>query len=214
MISQSTAVVGRQVWSGIARLAAYRAAGDRRLKAVIIDLGTNGPISPADVSRFRALAAGVPLLVFLLTCAAPFSWQAESDASLAAVAGQPGVVVVDWYSASANPAILWPDGIPPRPQRPGHLRQPRGPGVGGLSTRNAALPGAPTPRALPRTSTTIVRTMASILALLVATNNAPADWVWGSVASVVFVALIAWPAAVLNARDHGRRQKEQAGTEH
>ena len=110
------AVVGRQVWSGIARLAAYRAAGDLvGLKAVIIDLGTNGPISPYDVARFRALSAGVPLLVFV-NVRVPLPWQAESDASLAAVAGQPGVVVVDWYRASANPAVLWPDGIHPDPR--------------------------------------------------------------------------------------------------
>jgi hypothetical protein len=37
-------------------------------------------------------------------------------------------------------------------------------------------------------------------------NNAPMDWVYGFLASVVFVAAIAIPAAVLNARDHRRRQ--------
>jgi hypothetical protein len=54
--------------------------------------------------------------------------------------------------------------------------------------------------------------MASALATLVATNNAAADWLWGAVASVVFVSLIAGPAAVLNSRDHRKRQKDQVGT--
>jgi lysophospholipase L1-like esterase len=109
-------VVGRQVWSGIARLAAYRAAGDLiGLKAVIIDLGTNGPITASDVSQLRALTAGVPLLV-LVNVRVPLSWQAESNASLAAVGGQAGVDVVDWYGASAAPGVLWADGVHPDPE--------------------------------------------------------------------------------------------------
>ena len=43
-------------------------------------------------------------------------------------------------------------------------------------------------------------------AFVAATNNAPMDWVYGTAASVVFVALIVVPAAVLNARDRKRRQ--------
>ena len=110
------AVVGRQVWSGIARLAAYKAAGDLvGLKAVIIDLGTNGPMTPQDVAQFRALSAGVPLLVFV-NVRVPLPWQSESNASLSAVAGQRGIAVVNWYSASAAPGVLWPDAIHPDPK--------------------------------------------------------------------------------------------------
>ena len=79
------AVVGRQVWSGISRLADVRAAGDLTgLKAVIIDLGTNGPMTPQDVAQLRALTAGVPLLV-LVNVRVPLPWQGESNASLATV---------------------------------------------------------------------------------------------------------------------------------
>jgi hypothetical protein len=110
------AVVGRQVWSGIARLAAYKAAGDLvGLKAIVIDLGTNGPMTPQDVAQFRALSAGVPLLVFV-NVRVPLSWQSETNASLAAVSGQPGIAVVNWYSASAAPGVLWPDAIHPDPK--------------------------------------------------------------------------------------------------
>jgi hypothetical protein len=110
------AVVGRQVWSGISRLAAYRAAGDLiGLKAVVIDLGTNGPITRADVAQLRALTAGVPLLV-LVNVRVPLPWQAESNASLAAARHLPRVVVVDWYRASAAPGVLWADGVHPDPK--------------------------------------------------------------------------------------------------
>lgn len=42
--------------------------------------------------------------------------------------------------------------------------------------------------------------------LVAATNNAPLDWAYGAAASVVFIGLIAVPAAVLNSREHRRRQ--------
>jgi amino acid transporter len=49
--------------------------------------------------------------------------------------------------------------------------------------------------------------MGSVLALLVATGSAPTDWLLGTAASVVFIALIAIPAAALNHRDRKKRQK-------
>ncbi len=52
--------------------------------------------------------------------------------------------------------------------------------------------------------------MGSVLALLVATGGAPTDWLLGTAASVVFVAVIAIPAAALNHRDRKRRQKERS----
>jgi hypothetical protein len=55
--------------------------------------------------------------------------------------------------------------------------------------------------------------MASVLALLVATGSAPTDWVLGTAAGIVFVALIAGPAAALNHRDRKRRQKERPTTQ-
>jgi hypothetical protein len=110
------AVVGRQVWSGISRLAAYKAAGDLvGLKAIIIDLGTNGPMTPQDVEQFRALSVGVPLLIFV-NVRVPLSWQSETNASIAAVAGQPGIAVINWYTASAAPGVLWPDAVHPDPK--------------------------------------------------------------------------------------------------
>ncbi|HMK98214.1 MAG TPA: hypothetical protein VK425_11750 [Acidimicrobiales bacterium] len=47
----------------------------------------------------------------------------------------------------------------------------------------------------------------AFVAVLGAANNSPIDWVYGTAASIVFVALIAIPAAALNARDRKRRQQ-------
>jgi hypothetical protein len=46
--------------------------------------------------------------------------------------------------------------------------------------------------------------------LLAAASNAPMDWVWGAIASLLFVGVIVVPAAALNARDRKRRQDERA----
>ena len=110
------AAVSRQVSAGIARLRAYRQAGDlKALKGLVIDLGTNGPMTPSDVAEIRALAAGIPVLVFV-NVRVPRPWQSETNASLAAVAGQPGIRVVNWYAASTAPGALWPDGVHPDPK--------------------------------------------------------------------------------------------------
>ena len=54
---------------------------------------------------------------------------------------------------------------------------------------------------------------ASLAALLATSSNAPLDWVYGAAASVVFVVLIAIPAAVLNSRDHKKRQRERSAAQ-
>ncbi len=47
-------------------------------------------------------------------------------------------------------------------------------------------------------------------ALVATTSNAPLDWVYGTAASVLFVVVIAVPAAVLNSRDHRRFRAERS----
>ena len=48
-------------------------------------------------------------------------------------------------------------------------------------------------------------------AVLATGSSAPADWLWGTLGAVVFVILVALPAAALNSRDRKRRrQAEQA----
>ena len=50
--------------------------------------------------------------------------------------------------------------------------------------------------------------MASLTTLLATSNGAPWDLLWAGVASAVFIVAIAGPAAVLNARDRKRRQRQ------
>jgi len=50
--------------------------------------------------------------------------------------------------------------------------------------------------------------MGTLQAVIASTaSNAPFDWIFWTVASLVFIALIAVPAAALNARDRKRRQQ-------
>jgi hypothetical protein len=106
------ASVGRQVETGIERLEEYRAAG--RLQAVgvlIIGLGTNGPMSPTQCQQILALAAGIPRVI-MVNVRMPRPWEPVTNNTLTScTAGAPHVSLVDWYTASAAPGVLGPDGI-------------------------------------------------------------------------------------------------------
>jgi len=106
------AVVGRQVSDGIARLTEYKAAG--RLSgftALVIGLGTNGPMSISQCDQIVSLASGVPKVVFV-NVRMPRPWESITNGTLSACAGHgPRVALVDWYDASAGPGVLGPDEI-------------------------------------------------------------------------------------------------------
>jgi len=106
------AVVGRQVSDGIDRLTAYRAAGRLTgLTALVIGLGTNGPMSVAQCDQLLSLASGVPRVVFV-SVRMPRPWESVTNESLlTCTARQPGVALVDWYDASVAPGVLGPDQI-------------------------------------------------------------------------------------------------------
>jgi hypothetical protein len=106
------AAVGRQVSEGLARLAGYRAAGRLTgLGALVVALGTNGPMTTAECRQFVTLAAGIPRVVFV-TVRVPRPWQAVTNASIAeCTAGAPGVSAADWYAASGGPGLLGPDQV-------------------------------------------------------------------------------------------------------
>jgi hypothetical protein len=108
--------IGRHPASGLARLAAYRAAGRLRgLRVLVVGLGSNGPFGAANLTQLRQLAAGVPLVV-LINVRIPDSWEVVSNQTIDSAAALPGFKVVDWYAASAQPGLLWPDGIHPDPR--------------------------------------------------------------------------------------------------
>jgi len=106
------AVVGRQVSDGIIRLAAYRTAGRlTNLTALVIGLGTNGPMSPAQCDQILSLASGVPRVVFV-NVRMPRPWESiTNDTLTTCTAHQPRAVLVDWYDTSGAPGVLGPDQI-------------------------------------------------------------------------------------------------------
>jgi hypothetical protein len=106
------AVVGRQVSDGIQRLTDYRAAGRLTgVSALVIGLGTNGPMSVAQCDQILALASGVPGVVFV-NVRMPRPWEPVSNESLSTcTAHRPHVVLVDWFDASAAAGVLGPDQI-------------------------------------------------------------------------------------------------------
>ena len=105
------AVVGRQFETLPSLLGELQAAGDLRPE-VIIDLGTNGPPTEADLAQVLGALAGAQKVV-LVTTREPRSWQDVSNQRLvAAAAGHPNVVIADWYAASAgHPEYFVSDGV-------------------------------------------------------------------------------------------------------
>jgi peptidoglycan/LPS O-acetylase OafA/YrhL len=111
------AAVGRQVYSGVARLQAYASAGAlARYRTVVIDLGTNGRFTASQFDQIASILAGVPHVVFYDVHAAR-SWAAPDNTVIFdGVAQHPHQMsVVDWNVAAAAPGLLYPDGVHPDP---------------------------------------------------------------------------------------------------
>lgn len=102
------AAEGRQFAAAPARLdalSAQLASAD----AVVIALGTNGPIDDADIDAVMRLADGTRVL--FVNVHVPRPWESTNNATLAAAAERYGAGIVDWKStASADNALLSGDG--------------------------------------------------------------------------------------------------------
>ncbi len=108
------AAVGRQPADIDARLQSYRDAGHLPGR-VIVQMGENGPVFAPDIAALRRALSGVPV-VLLVNVRVPRSWQGEVNHILATTVRQwPQARVVDWHDASANPDLLYDDGIHPNP---------------------------------------------------------------------------------------------------
>lgn len=110
------AQVGRQFATGLAVLAGLKQQGLIR-RIVVFALGTNGAVTPAEISQLYALIGPHRRLVLVNTYAAR-PWEPGVNAILAATAAGHvrTTVMADWYDTIASRTyLLWPDGIHPQP---------------------------------------------------------------------------------------------------
>ncbi len=99
-------LVSRQFEDGIAVVQADRAAGTLG-RVLVVELGTNGPITADDVDAMVAAAAGVARIVFVTVCV-PRPWAAPDNTVLAAgVARHADVAVLADWNALATPHPEW-----------------------------------------------------------------------------------------------------------
>jgi len=91
------------------------AAAGRLRPVVIVGLGTNGPVSPAQIQQLRA-AVGSRWLV-LINVFERRPWEREVNTTLASTARRyPNVLLVNWHAAIEHHAgLLWSDRIHPQP---------------------------------------------------------------------------------------------------
>jgi hypothetical protein len=99
-------LVSRQFEAGIAVVRADRAAGTLG-SVLVVELGTNGAITPSDVDAMMQAAQGVRRVVFV-NVNVPRYWAAGDNAVLAAgVARYPGLAVLADWNALSTPHPEW-----------------------------------------------------------------------------------------------------------
>ncbi|HEX9064983.1 MAG TPA: hypothetical protein VF843_07730 [Streptosporangiaceae bacterium] len=109
------AMVGRQFSTGLQVIADLKARGLLR-PVVVVGLGTNGTVTPGEISQLFAEIGPNRKLVLVNTYEAR-PWEQEVNSTLSdAAASHPGVVLADWYTTIEHRTnLLWPDGIHPQP---------------------------------------------------------------------------------------------------
>jgi len=109
------AKVDRQMPTGLTLVRSLAAAGRLR-HVVVVSLGTNGSITARQLLRLQR-AAGPGRELVLVSTFGPQAWEPAVNTALAAAARHgTHTELADWHAAiAAHPALLWPDGIHPRP---------------------------------------------------------------------------------------------------
>ncbi len=105
-------VVSRQFETGISVVQADRASGTLG-NVLVVELGTNGTVTPSDFDAMMQAAAGVKRVVFV-NVDVPRSWEVPDNQVLAAgVARYPGVAVLANWNAlsSGHPEWFTPDQV-------------------------------------------------------------------------------------------------------
>jgi hypothetical protein len=109
------AKVDRQMPAGLTLVRSLAAAGRLR-HVVVVSLGTNGSVTARQLRQLQR-AAGPGRELVLVSTFGPQAWEHAVNSALAAAARHSKhTELADWHAAiAARPALLWPDGIHPRP---------------------------------------------------------------------------------------------------
>ena len=113
------ALVSRQMSGGLEVVRSLAESGRLR-PIVVVGLGTNGPVTAAQLRQLLTIV-GLHRRLVLVNTFVPRPWQAEVNGALTAAASRhPNVLVANWLAAIEHrTSLLWDDGVHPRP--PGGL---------------------------------------------------------------------------------------------
>ena len=99
-------LVSRQFDAGVGVVQADRSAGTLG-RVLVVELGTNGPVSASAIDAMMQAASGVSRVVFVNVCV-PRDWTTPDNAVLAAAVGRyPGMAVLADWNALATPHPEW-----------------------------------------------------------------------------------------------------------
>ena len=109
------AEVGRAMVNGLAAIQSLAARHELR-RYVVVGLGTNGPVSAAQIRQLRHLI-GPNRDLILINTFGPMPWESSVNTVLDAAARHTAhVSLADWHAAIAgHTSLLWPDRIHPQP---------------------------------------------------------------------------------------------------
>jgi peptidoglycan/LPS O-acetylase OafA/YrhL len=109
------AQVGRAMIAGLAIVQTLAADGELR-HYVVVGLGTNGPVSDAQIRQLRRLI-GPDRDLILINTFGPMPWETSVNEVLdGAAEHMTRVSLANWHAAiAAHTDLLWPDGIHPQP---------------------------------------------------------------------------------------------------
>ena len=109
------AQVGRAMIAGLAIVQTLAADGELR-HYVVVGLGTNGPVSDAQIRQLRRLI-GPDRDLILINTFGPMPWETSvNDVLDGAAEHMTRVSLANWHAAiAAHTDLLWPDGIHPQP---------------------------------------------------------------------------------------------------
>ena len=109
------AQVGRAMVAGLAVIENLAAHGELR-RYIVVGLGSNGPVSAAQIRQLRRLI-GPNRYLILINTFGPMPWEASVNEVIdGAAQHMTRVNLANWHAAiAAHTDLLWPDGIHPQP---------------------------------------------------------------------------------------------------